>query len=90
MWVQAELRIITQVGTNHSHQVFAVRQVCEKYLANEKDLRILGVYEFGKGLRYYQSTWYVTDAKSVWSWKKIVESSAELLCRQQGVCPGEK
>ena len=24
-----------------------------------------------------RSTWYVADAKSVWSWRKIVESSAE-------------
>ena len=29
-------------------QVFAVRQVCEKYLADWKD--ILGVYGFGKGI----------------------------------------
>ena len=29
----------------------------------------------------YRSTWYVADAKSVWSWRKIVESSAEFLCR---------
>ena len=27
------------------------------------------------------STWYVAYAKSVWSWMKIVESSAEFLCR---------
>ena len=27
------------------------------------------------------ATWYVADAKSVWSWRKIVESSAEFLCR---------
>ena len=26
---------------------------------------ILGVYGFGEGLRYYRSTWYVADAKSV-------------------------
>ena len=31
-------------------QVFAVRHVSEKYLANLKDNCILGVYEFGKGL----------------------------------------
>ena len=30
-------------------QVFAVRQVCEKYLANGKKC-ILGVFGFGKGL----------------------------------------
>ena len=28
--------------------------------------------------------WYVADAKSVWSWRKIVESSAEFLCRLVG------
>ena len=28
-----------------------------------------------------KSTWYVADAKSVWSWMKIVESSAEFLCK---------
>ena len=31
-----------------------------------------------------------SDAKSVWSWKKIVESSVEFLYRQLGVCLGGK
>ena len=62
-------------------QVFAVRHVCEKYLANRKDV-FLGVCGFGKDLlvrlirtacgRYY---------KSVCSWEEIFESSAEFLCR---------
>ena len=34
---------------------------------------------FGKGLWCYRSSWDVADAKSVWSWRKIVESSAEFL-----------
>ena len=29
----------------------------------------------------FLETWYVADAKSVWSWRKIVEISAEFLCR---------
>ena len=43
--------------------------------------KMFGVYGFGKGLRYDRSSWYVADAKSVWSWRKIVESSVEFLCR---------
>ena len=54
-------------GRGCMDQVFAVRQVCEKYLAN--------------GLWIW---------KSVWSWRKIVESSAEFLCREYCVCPGGK
>ena len=68
-------------GRGCMYQVFAVRQGCEKYLANVKRC-ILGVYKFGKGVLYCRSTWYVADAKSVWSWRKIVESSAEFLCRE--------
>ena len=57
------------------HQVFAVRQVCEKYL------------EMGK--MYYGLLWIwkrymilsIDMVCSRWSWRKIVESSAELLCR---------
>ena len=30
----------------------------------------------------------MADAKSVWSWRKIVESSAAFLYRYLGVCPG--
>ena len=31
--------------------------------------------------KIYCSKNVVADAKSVWSWRKIVESSAEFLCR---------
>ena len=58
-------------------QVLAVRQVCEKYLTNGKDV----FWAFMDLEKAYRSTWYVADAKSVWSLRKIVESSAEFLCR---------
>ena len=60
-------------------QVFAVRQVFEKYLANVKDV-FWAFMDLGKAI-YDRSAWYVADAKSVWSWRKIVESSAEFLYR---------
>ena len=31
-------------------------------------------------------TWYVADAKSVWSWRKIVESSAEFIYVDSWAC----
>ena len=68
MWVRQ--------GRGCMDQVFAVRQVCEKYLANGKD-----IFWAFMDLEKARSTWYVADAKSVWSWRKIVESSAEFLCR---------
>ena len=37
----------------------------------------MGVYGFGKGIRYDRSACSVTDAKIVWSWTKFVESNAE-------------
>ena len=41
---------------------------------------ILAVYGFGKGIRYDRvPPWYVADAKSVWSWRKIVESIAKFV-----------
>ena len=62
-------------------QVFAVRQVCEKNFANGK-----GVFWAFMDLEKAYDTidrhaWYVANAKSVSSWRKIVESSAEFLCR---------
>ena len=60
-------------------QVFAVRQVCKKYLANRKDV----LWSF----MYLEKTYGTIDrhgpfpdAKSVWSWSKLVESGAEFLC----------
>ena len=61
-------------------QGFSVRQVCEKYLANGKDV-FWAFMDLEKAYDNYRLSWYVTDAKSVWSWRKIVESSAEFLCR---------
>ena len=62
--------------------MFAVRQVYEKYLANGKDV----FWAFMDLEKAYDTidrhAWYVADAKSVWSWRKIVESSAEFLCRE--------
>ena len=61
-------------------QVFAVRQVCEKYLANWKDVFWTSM-DLEKAYDTIDPTWYVADAMSVWSWRKIVESSAEFSCR---------
>ena len=61
--------------------MFAVRQVCEKYLANGKDV----FWAFMDLEKAYDTIdrhgMCMGDAKSVWSWKKIVESSVEFLCR---------
>ena len=46
---------------------------------------ILGVYGFGKGISHDRSAWYVADAKSVWSWRNIVKSSAGFFM-QIGLC----
>ena len=59
-------------------QVFAVMQVCEKYLANWKNvfwafMDLENAYDTND-----RSAWYVADAQSVWS---SVESSAEFLYR---------
>ena len=61
-------------GRGCMDEVFAVRQVCEKYLTNGKDV-FWSFMDFEKG----RSAWCVEDAKCVWSWRKIVESSAEVL-----------
>ena len=68
-------------------QVFTVRQVCEKYLANGKDV-FRAFMELEKAFRYCRSTWYVADAKSVWSWRKIVESSFYVVDRKACVRVG--
>ena len=49
-------------------QVFAIRHVCEKYLANRKDV-FLGICGFGK------------DLLRVMQLGRNFESSAEFLCR---------
>ena len=48
------------------------KQVCETYLANSKNV-------FCAFMDRHCT--YMVDAKSVWSWRKIVESSAEFLYR---------
>ena len=54
--------------------MFDVRQVCKNYLANGKDV----FFTFMNLEKAYDSIdRHVADAKSVWSWRKIVESSAE-------------
>ena len=53
-------------------QVFAVRQVCEKYLANGKVV----IWPFMDLENAYDTMIsIIVDVKSVWSWRKIVESS---------------
>ena len=61
-------------------EVFAVRQVCEKYLANGKDV-FWAFMDLEKAYDTIDWPWYVADVKSVWSLRKILESSVELLCR---------
>ena len=53
-------------------QVFAVRQVCEKYLANGK-MYSWRVWIWKRPKRL-SIAWYAADAKSVWSLRKIVEN----------------
>ena len=62
-------------------QVFAVRHVREKYLANWRDV-FWAVMDLEKAYDTIDrhGMWQML-IKSVWSWRKIVESSAELLCR---------
>ena len=44
--------------------MFAIRQVCEKYLANWK--YVLWAFT---DLEKDRSAWYEADATSVWSWR---------------------
>ena len=47
--------------------------VCRKAGVSRKLERcILGVYGFGKRIRYDRSAWYVADATNMWSWRKII------------------
>ena len=60
-------------------KVLAVKQVGEKYLANGKDV----FWAFMDLEKAYDTIdrhgmWQML---SIWSWRKIVESSAEFLCR---------
>ena len=57
--------------------MFAVRQVCDKYIANGKGVFLAFMYLEKAYDTIDGHSWYVADAKSVWSWWKIVESSAE-------------
>ena len=58
-------------------QVFAVRHVCEKYLANGKNV----FWAFMDLEKAYDDRHGMWQMLSVWIWRKIVESSAEFLCR---------
>ena len=62
-------------GRGCMDQVFAVRQ-CVKSISQMGKM-YSGLLWVWKRPMYYRSTWYVADAPSVWSWRKIVESSAE-------------
>ena len=55
-------------GRGCMDEVFAVRQVCEKYLANRKDV----FWAFMDLEKAYD----VAAAKSVWSWGKMVDRRA--------------
>ena len=41
-----------------------------------KSILLMGKMHFGR-LWIWELTWYVADDKNVWSWRKIVESSAD-------------
>ena len=60
--------------------VFAISQVREKYLANGKAV-FWAFMNLEKTYDTIDRHGYVADAKSVWNWRKIIESSAEFLCR---------
>ena len=67
-------------GRGYMDQVFAVRK-CEKYLVNGKDV----FWAFMDLEKAYDTIdrhglWQMLRA-SGWSWRKIVESSVEFLCR---------
>ena len=74
-------------GRGCMDQFFAVRQVCEKSLANGKDvywalmdLEANSVWcMWLTVLTVYVLTVYVADANSVWSFRKNFESSAKFL-----------
>ena len=55
------------------HQVFAVRQVCEKCLENGKS--ILGVYGFGKGVTV-EATW-------IWIWQQRSDGGGCVTMRER-------
>ena len=57
------------------------KQVCETYLVNSKNLfcAFMGLENEYDTIDRHCT--YMVDAKSVWSWRKIVESSAEFLSR---------
>ena len=65
------------------YQVFAVRQVCEKYLANGKDVfwAFMDLEKASDTIDRLGMWQMLRDAKSVWSLRKIVESSTKFLCR---------
>ena len=60
-------------------QAFALKQVCKKYLANGKDV----VWAFMDLEKAYDTIdrHGMLQMQSVWSWRKIVDSRAEFLCR---------
>ena len=63
-------------------QVFAVRQVCEKHLANGKDVfRAFMDLEKAYNTIDRHVMWQILRVCGLWSWRKIVESGAELICR---------
>ena len=61
-------------------QVFAVRQVCEKYLAMSKmySERLWICMEQACDTNRH-AIWQILRCE--WRWRKIVDSSAEFLCR---------
>ena len=68
------------VKATNNWKLSAIKQILLQ-LSRKWEICVLVVYRFGKALWYCRSTWYVADAESVWSWRKIVESIAEFLCR---------
>ena len=70
------------------YQVFAFRQVCEKYLANWKD-----VFWVFKDLEKAYDT---TDWHGMWQMLRVngiggkLLKAVQFLCRLKGVCPGGK
>ena len=59
-------------------QVFAVRPVCEKHPAQMGKMYSGRLWIWKRPMILTINMVYVADTKSVWSWRKIVESSAEV------------
>ena len=78
-WSIGEEQCGFRKGSGCMDQVFAVRQVCEKYLTNVKEV-FFAFMDLEKPYDNDRSAFYVAG-ESIWSWIQIVGSNAEFLYR---------